>query len=83
MDLETPETLAHKIADWLGVYGTCKNKCAEDNNCTFSSDQPFCCRIGFVGEIEDRIRQCVENERKLNEVGLMHNLTPPTNDTTT
>jgi hypothetical protein len=81
MEIETPELLAEKIADWLGIYGGCKNISESDSNCVFDPQKPFCCRIGFVGEIEERIRQCVENEKQLNATGLMHNLTPPTNDT--
>lgn len=65
MNIETPEDLAEWLADKFGVFGCCKSdgdkcppECKDKNN-------PFCCRIGFMQLIPDRIRESVENEKKL------------------
>lgn len=68
MEIETVDDLAEKIADWLGIYGSCKSD--GDTGCDFDKhdfdkSRPFCCRHGFVGEIKDRIYQAIENEKKL------------------
>lgn len=70
MQIETVEELAEQIADWLGIYGGCKNITSNDDNCTYNKNKPFCCRIGFVGAISERIREVVENEKKLENAGL-------------
>jgi len=71
MQIETVTDLAEQIADWIGVYGGCKNLCAEDDNCTYDKfANPMCCRIGFVGAMEERIREAVENEKKLDQAGI-------------
>lgn len=70
MNIETVEELSHQIADWLGIYGGCKNVCESDNNCNYDPTKPMCCRTGFMGAMEDRIRNAVENEKKLKESGL-------------
>lgn len=63
--IETPEELAEVIADWLGVYGCCKSD--GDEGCEFNRDRPFCCRTGFVGELQERIEKSVENQNLLNK----------------
>ncbi len=75
MEIETVETLAEQLADWFGIYGGCKNinadsNYASDNNCTYDKSNPFCCRQGFVSAISERMREAVENEKKLESVGL-------------
>lgn len=70
MNIETVEDLAEKMADWLGIYGGCKNIHENDDNCTYDKCKPFCCRQGFVGAMEERIRESVENEKKLESAGL-------------
>ncbi len=60
--LETTDELCEQIADWIGVYGCCKstqnmiiNKCEFDSN-------PLCCRLGFIMELKDRIKNAAEND---------------------
>lgn len=65
MNIETVPDLADKLADWLGIYGGCKNLHEDDDNCTYDKCNPFCCRIGFTGAMEERIRESVENEKML------------------
>ena len=65
MKIETPEDLAEQLADWMGVYGGCKNVNDNDDDCTYNKNNPFCCRTGFVGAISERMREAVENEKKL------------------
>lgn len=52
--LETPDELAEQIADWCGVYGSGPD-----------GDHPKdCkCRNCFTFEVEQRIRQSVNNEK--------------------
>lgn len=68
MQIETVEELAEQIADWLGIYGGCKSD--GDTGCTYDKNNPFCCRQGFVGAITERMREAVENEKKLESAGL-------------
>lgn len=57
MEIETVD----ELADWVGVYGTCDNPdCGEK--------QMNCCRMGFVSNLECRIRDAVENEKKFEEM---------------
>ncbi len=70
MDIETVADLADKIADWLGIFGGCKNVNDCDDDCTYNKDRPFCCRQGFVGAMEERMVQAVENDKKLKDSGL-------------
>ncbi len=70
MNIETVDELVDELANWLGIYGGCKNNEESENCenlCTFDAKKPFCCRNAFLLEMEDRIRQAVENEKKLNE----------------
>ena len=62
MNIELPEELAEKIADWIGIYGGCKSN--GETGCTYDESKPFCCRQGFVGAIANRIRESVENEKE-------------------
>lgn len=71
MEIETVEDLAEKIADWIGVYGGCVNITTHDDNCTYDKfKNPFCCRMGFVTAMEERIREAVENDKKLESINL-------------
>ncbi len=70
MNIETTEDLAEKLADWLGIYGGCKNETSDDDNCKFDKSKPFCCRQGFVMEMKERMVEAVDNERKLEGLGL-------------
>jgi hypothetical protein len=63
MNIETVSELAEQIADWIGIYGGCKS--TGDEGCEWDEKKPFCCRQGFVSDIEDRIKAAVENDRKL------------------
>lgn len=68
MELETPEDLSNQIADWLGIYGCCKQETEEGTKpelCTYTPEKPFCCRVAFCNDLTDRIRQSVSNELKL------------------
>lgn len=73
MTVETVSDLAEEIADWLGIYGGCKNRpghMPEDQECTFDETKPFCCRQGLCMALEERMRQAAENEKKLEAAGL-------------
>jgi len=71
MHIETVEDLAEQIADWIGIFGGCKNITAADDLCTYDKEKPFCCRQGFITAMEERIREAVENEKKLNDCNLL------------
>lgn len=60
-NLETVSDLANQIADWIGVYGSCRDECNKDG-CELSKNNVMCCRVGFTIELEDRIRQAAEND---------------------
>ena len=71
MNIETVNDLAEQIADWIGIYGGCKNESSPDsdgvNECTYDKfKNPLCCRTGFVSAMEERIREAVENDKILN-----------------
>lgn len=68
MDIETVSDLVNTLADWLGIYGCCKSD--GDEGCEFNKQKPFCCRMGFVGEMEERIPAAVENDKKLEQGSL-------------
>jgi hypothetical protein len=68
MIIETVDDLSNTLADWLGIYGCCKSN--GDEGCEFKKDLPFCCRMGFVGEMTERITTAVENDKKLESVSL-------------
>jgi len=61
MEIETVDDLANQIADWLCVYGCCKN--GDGDGC--DDPNPLCCRIGFMMIFPDRIRKAVLNEYRL------------------
>lgn len=73
MNIETTEDLVNHMADWLGIYGGCKNIHEDDDNCTYDKNRPFCCRQGFCGAMEERIKEAAENDKKLSEAGLIDN----------
>ena len=64
-NIETLDDVLNDIADKAGIYGACKSEdysgCNNQNN--------FCCRVGFCLAYEDRIRQAVSNEDKLQKAG--------------
>lgn len=62
MNIETVEDLANQICDWVGCYGCCKN--AEHSDDCYEVDT-FCCRVGAMMVLPDRIRKAVENDTKL------------------
>lgn len=68
MEIETVTDLAEQIADWVGIYGCCKS--TGEEGCEWDEKKPFCCRQGFVMDMEERIRKSVENETKLESVDL-------------
>lgn len=70
MNIETVEELSKQLADWIGIYGGCKNTDENQDNCTYDKSKPFCCRQGFCGAMEERIREAVENEKKIKSVRL-------------
>lgn len=64
MEIETVEDLSNQIANWLGVYGACKS--TDKDGCNIPCrDGKFCCRVGFMIMMEERMRQAVENDKKL------------------
>lgn len=70
MEIETVPDLANKIADWLGVYGACKEGDKYEPCCEKSEKDIFCCRVGFCMHMEERIREAVGNENKLDDIHL-------------
>lgn len=67
MNIETTSDLCEQLADWIGVYGACKaDECAEGCD----NPSPLCCRVGFMLEIRQRMIDAVENDKKLDSVGL-------------
>lgn len=68
MEIETSEDLANQLADWLGIYGGCKNETADDNNCIYDKSKPFCCRQGFCSALQERIRGSVKNDKIVNQI---------------
>jgi hypothetical protein len=71
MEVEIPEDLANKIADWIGVYGCCKQETEEGTKpelCKYDPEKPFCCRVAFCNDMVDRIRNSVENEKICNAI---------------
>ena len=70
MQIETVGELAEQIADWLGIYGSCKkeNPLDGDEECPYNKNSPFCCRTGFVAMISERMIEAVENEKKLEKL---------------
>ncbi len=67
MEIETVEDLCNELANLIGCYGTCK-AAAKGEDCEETS--PVCCRMGFMMVMPDRIREAVDNERKLESLNL-------------
>jgi len=59
MEIETVEDLSSRIANLIGCYGACKSTGTE--GCEYSENNITCCRVGFMMEMPDRIRQAVKN----------------------
>ena len=56
--LETVEELAESLADAVGIYG-----CGEGGDNGFADHPDTCnCRICFVSDITERIKQAVKND---------------------
>lgn len=62
MNIETVDELCEHLADLIGVYGCCRH--AESNE-DCKEKMITCCRVGFMIEMPDRIRQAVINDEKL------------------
>jgi hypothetical protein len=62
MNIETTDDLCNQLADWIGVYGSCTGE--ESIGC--NNTNPLCCRTGFMMEMQRRIYEAVENDKKLN-----------------
>jgi len=63
MNIETVDELAEQICDWVGCYGCCKT--AEEGKDCCSEQSIFCCRVGAMMVLPDRIRDAVKNENML------------------
>ena len=59
-NLETVNELADTIADWCGIYGTCKSD--GETGCELVDEKPFCCRMGFLDAMSRRIEMAVKND---------------------
>lgn len=73
MKIETVDELVDQLADWLGIYGGCKNPhdaTSCETKCEFDPKRPFCCRNGWQSAMEERIRQAVKNEEELSKLHL-------------
>jgi hypothetical protein len=66
MKIETLEDVLNELADKFMVYGACKSE--DDDGC--ENENTICCRVGFMMVYEEKIRQAIENEKKLELVGL-------------
>lgn len=71
MNIETTEELTEQLANWLGIYGGCKNVGEDDDKCTYDINKPFCCRQGFCGAIQERMIEAVANDKKLEQLNLI------------
>lgn len=67
MAIETLDDVLNELADKLGVYGCCKNYLDGEGNETGECNEkdPCCCRIGFMIEYENRIKEAVRIEKQL------------------
>lgn len=68
MKVEVLEDVLEELADKLDAYGTCADK--EVTDCKYAKNSSTCCRVRFMIEYEKRIREAIDNENKLNQVGL-------------
>jgi len=66
MNIEKVDDLADEIGNWLGCYGCCK---AAEKGEDCEDTNPFCCRIGLMMWLPDRIRNAVKNEELLESIG--------------
>lgn len=66
MNIETVDDLANQIGDWVGCYGACKSN--KHDECDNEND--FCCRIGMMMWLPDRITAAVENDKKIETANL-------------
>lgn len=72
MKVETVEDLVEQLADWMGIFGGCKNPNDDrpQDKCTFDPKKPFCCRSGFTAYMIERIEKAVHNTEELNKIDL-------------
>lgn len=68
MNIETTDELSEQLADWFGIYGGCKSD--GESGCKFDEKNPFCCRQGFVDEMKERMIKAVDNDKKIEALGL-------------
>jgi hypothetical protein len=61
MSIETLDDVLNEIADKAYIYGACKS--LDPDGCSQSCT--FCCRVGFMNSYEDRIRDAIVNEIKV------------------
>lgn len=59
--IETPQDIAEELADALGIYGAVEE---HEESCS--------CRVCFVIEMTERIRQSVENENVISAPFSLH-----------
>lgn len=69
MNIETTDDLCNHLADLLGIYGCCKSEVENDGKCKYDA-KLTCCRVGFMMEIKERMAAAVENDKKLQTIGL-------------
>lgn len=67
MNIETTDDLCNQVADWIGVYGCCKSE--DERGC--ENENPLCCRTGFMMAFKERMIEAVENDKKLESIGLI------------
>lgn len=66
MEIETVDDFAEKICDWMECYGTC-TETVDGDGCVKAERWLFCCRVGAMLRLPDRIRAAVDNERKYSQ----------------
>ncbi len=63
--IETLDDVMNELADRFDIYGACKS---EDDEGCFKNTH-FCCRVGFMAHYENRLREAIENEKRLADAG--------------
>jgi hypothetical protein len=67
MNIETVNDFADQICDWVGCFGGCKH-IEDGDGC--EDKNPFCCRIGAMTWLPDRIVKAVKNDEALERENL-------------
>jgi len=70
MNIELPEDLAEEICNWLGLYEANPPCPLSEGHDACKNPNPFCCRMGTMTWLPDRIREAVHNEGRLQQVQL-------------